>query len=118
MFNPLPNDSDDTFAFPRQCMMLKFNGAWPLKRTTASRNLIDFLYLFWSYTLIILIALTCYAQSSFLFAAWGDVLTVTECGCTVFMGLHNLLRLCHLAYERSELRKIIGDFVKNIWISK
>lgn len=117
MFNPLPKD-DATFAFPSQCILLKFNGAWPLKRTTDARNLIDYLYLFWSYTIITLIALTCYAQANFLFAAWGDVLTVTECGCTVFMGIHNLLRLIHLAIERSELRKIVDEFVKNIWVSK
>lgn len=117
LFNPLPNDSDGTFAFPSQCFMLKFNGAWPLNHDTA-HNIFDYLYLFWAYALIILIALTCYAQASFLFASWGDILTITECGCTVFMGLHNLLRLIHLSYERDALKRLIGKFVKDIWISK
>lgn len=118
MFNPLPNDGDKTFAFPSQCFMLKFNGAWPLKNSTSSRNLIDHLYLFWAYALIVLIALTCYAQASFLASAWGDILIVTECGCTVFMGIHNLLRLIHLSSHRKLLKKLIGDFSEKIWIPK
>lgn len=118
LFNPLPNDSHDTFAFPSQCFMLKFNGAWPLERDNDSRNIVDRLYLCWAYALIILIALTCYAQASFLFASWGDILIVTECGCTVFMGLHNLLRLIHLSLNRSSLKRLIATFVKDIWISK
>lgn len=118
MFNPLPNDNDDTFAFPSQCVMLKFNGAWPLKNSPLSKSVTDRLYLLWAYALIILIALTCYVQASFLFAAWGDILTVTECGCTVFMGIHNLLRLIHLSFNRQALKKLIGDFVHHIWISK
>lgn len=117
LFNPLPNDGDGTFAFPSQCFMLKFNGAWPLQRDSV-RNIFDHLYLFWAYALIILIALTCYAQASFLIASWGDILTVTECGCTVFMGIHNLLRLIHLSYERDALKRLIGTFVKDIWMSK
>lgn len=116
LFNPLPNDSHDTFSFPPQCFMLKFNGAWPLENE--SRNFIDYLYLFWAYAMIILIALTCYAQTSSLFASWGDILVVTECGCTVFMGFHNLLRLIHLSYNRQALKRLIASFVKDIWISK
>ncbi|XP_055313212.1 odorant receptor 13a [Sitodiplosis mosellana] len=118
LFNPLPNDSHDMFAFPSQCFMLKFNGAWPLKHDNDSRNIVDRLYLCWAYALIILIALTCYAQASFLIASWGDILIVTECGCTVFMGLHNLLRLIHLSLNRSSLKRLIATFVKDIWISK
>lgn len=116
LFNPLPNEGDSVFAFPVQCFMLKFNGAWPLKHERA-QNALDYLYLFWAYALIVLIALTCYAQASFLFASWGDVLVVTECGCTVFMGLHNLMRLIHLSIERKRLKRLIGQFVKDIWIS-
>lgn len=117
MFNPLPN-GDDTFQFPLQCIFLKTNGAWPLKNSKMTLNLLDRLYLFWAYSLIVLITLTCYVQASFLFGSWGDILTVTECGCTVFMGIHNLLRLIHLSYERQSLKRLIGDFVQNIWIPK
>lgn len=116
LLNPLPNDSHDTFAFPSQCFMLKFNGAWPLNDD--SRNIFDRLYLLWAYALIVLIALTCYAQASYLIASWGDILIVTECGCTVFMGIHNLLRLIHLSYKRHSLKKLIDSFVKDIYISK
>lgn len=118
LFNPLPKDGDDTFAFPKQCVMLKFNGAWPLTHKSGSRNMVDHLYLCWAYALIILIALTCCAQALYLFASWGDILVVTECGCTVFMGIHNLLRLMHLSYNRRALKKLIADFVKQIWISR
>lgn len=117
LFNPLPNDGDNTFAFPSQCFMLKFNGAWPLAHPSSSRNVVDHLYLCWAYALIILIALTCCAQALYLFSSWGDILIVTECGCTVFMGIHNLLRLMHLSYKRRTLKKLIADFVKQIWIS-
>lgn len=117
LFNPLPNVGDDTFAFPSQCFMLKFNGAWPLEHDKV-HTILDRLYLAWAYALIVLIALTCYVQAAYLFASWGDVLTVTECGCTVFMGLHNLLRLMHLSYKRGSLKKLIASFVKDIWISK
>lgn len=96
--------------------MLKFNGAWPLQQTDAP-TIFSRLYLFWSHFLIVLIALTCLAQTSFLISAWGDILTLTECGCTVFMGIHNLLRLIHLSFNRSALRELIEYFVKNIWIS-
>lgn len=118
LFNPLPNHGDDTFAFPSQCFFLRFNGAWPLKHSDNTRNVLDRLYLVWAYALIILIALTCYAQASYLFVSWGDVLIVTECGCTVFMGIHNLFRLIHLSYERRSFKKLIGSFVKDIWMSK
>lgn len=118
LFNPLPNDGDGTFAFPSQCFMLKFNGAWPLNHASGSRALLDRLYLGWAYGLIILIGLTDYVQASYLFASWGDILIVTECGCTVFMGVHNLLRLVHLSFKRRSLKKLITDFVKDIWISK
>lgn len=118
LFNPLPNDSHDTFAFPSQCFLLKFNGAWPLKQSSSSQSILDHLYLFWAYSLIILIALTCYAQASYLIASWGDILIVTECGCTTFMGIHNLLRLIHLSINRRALKKLIASFVKDIWISK
>lgn len=117
MFSPLPKDNDKTFAFPAQCIMLKFNGAWPLNYSVES-TIIGRLYLFWSYSIIILIAITCFAQTSFLLSAWGDILTVTECGCTVFMGIHNLLRLIHLCIKRKALKKLISEFVENIWISK
>lgn len=112
-----PPNGDRSFAFPLQCFMLKFNGAWPLKHDEP-HGITDICYLTWAYALIILIALTCYVQAAYLFASWGDVLVVTECGCTVFMGLHNLLRLIHLSYERQALKNLIIKFTKDIWISK
>lgn len=117
LLNPQPSNGDRTFAFPLQCNMLKFNGAWPLEHDTPNGTG-DIIYLSWAYALIILIALTCYVQAAYLAASWGDVLVVTECGCTVFMGLHNLLRLIHLSYERKALKNLIIKFTNDIWISK
>ena len=117
LHNPLPKDGDKSFAFPSQCFMLKMVGAWPLKESE-SPTWQGKIYLMWSHFMIILIALTCWAQSSFVFFAWGEILTVTECGCTVLMGIHNLLRLIHLSIQRKPLKKLITDFVQNIWISK
>lgn len=117
LLNPKPLNGDRNFAFPPQCSMLKFNGAWPLKEDTP-HGIIDIMYLTWAYALITLIALTCYVQALYLFASWGDVLLFTECGCTVFMGIHNLLRLMHLSYKRKELKHLIETFAKDIWMSK
>lgn len=117
LFNPVPRRNDGTFSFPFQCIMLKFNGAWPLNKS----NELDFseqLYLIWSYIMIVLIALTCAAQATFLIAAWGDIIVFTECGCTVFMGIHNLLRLIHLSIKRKALKKLIASFVRHIWITQ
>lgn len=115
MHNPLPKDGDKSFAFPSQCIALKLVGAWPLKEPLATYGR---LYLIWSYANIILIGLTCGAQSAFVFASWGDILTVTECGCTVLMGIHNLLRLIHLSIMRPALKKLTTEFAENIWISQ
>lgn len=117
LFNPLPNRNDRTFSFPFQCIMLKFNGAWPLNQSD-QLNLSGHLYLVWSYIMIVLIALTCAAQATFLIAAWGNILVFTECGCTVFMGIHNLLRLIHLSVKRKALKKLIANFVRHIWIAR
>lgn len=117
MHNPRPYSDNKSFAFPFQCIMLKIVGAWPLANSEPP-NFIGILYYAWSYTVIILITLTCLAQSSFVFYAWGDILTVTECGCTVLMGIHNLLRLIHLNIRRGALKDLTTEFVNNIWISK
>lgn len=117
MHNPRPPSDNKSFTFPFQCIMLKIVGAWPLENSDPP-NFIGILYYAWSYTIIILIALTCFAQSSFVFYAWGDILTVTECGCTVLMGIHNLLRLIHLNIRRGALKDLTTEFVNNIWISK
>lgn len=118
MHNPLPDNGDTSFSFPRQCVLLKINGAWPLKNSAPALDAKGWLYHAWSTTIIVLIALTCWAQSAFVFHAWGDILTVTECGCTVLMGIHNLLRLIHLAIHRPALKELITEFVKHIWISR
>nr|QGW45441.1 odorant receptor 68 [Bradysia odoriphaga] len=117
MHNPRPHSDNKSFAFPFQCIALKIVGAWPLENCD-SPNFIGILYYAWSYTIIILITLTCLAQSSFVFYAWGDILTVTECGCTVLMGIHNLLRLIHLNRRRGALKDLTTEFVNNIWISQ
>lgn len=118
MFDPQPRNGEKHVTFPLQCILLKFNGAWPLRSTNSSRTLFDYVYLGWAYALIVLVALTCYAQAAFLLSAWGNILIVTECGCTVFMGIHNLLRLIHLSWKRQMLKRIINDFADSIWISK
>lgn len=118
MHNPLPpNTIGNSFAFPYQCNMLKLVGAWPLSMSLPL-NYLGQIYYIWSFIVIILIGLTCLAQSMFVYYAWGDILTVTECGCTVLMGLHNLLRLIHLNVKRNSLKILITEFVQNIWISK
>lgn len=132
LHNPLPTDGDHSFAFPVQCFLLKLVGAWPILETAAATadpyapktsstslsKLAGFAYLCWSHGFIVLIGLTCLAQSAFVFGAWGDILTVTECGCTVLMGIHNLLRLIHLSWHRSQLRQLNTEFARNIWISR
>lgn len=125
----MPADGDLSFAFPVQCFLLKVVGAWPILETTADPHapkttstslskLAGFMYLCWSHGFIVLIGLTCLAQSAFVFGAWGDILTVTECGCTVLMGIHNLLRLIHLSWHRKQLGQLNAEFVRNIWISR
>lgn len=118
MYNNLEKNGANHVHFPLQCILLKFNGAWPLNNDYSHHSVFDYFYLIWAYALITLIALTCYAQAVFLLSAWGDILIVTECGCTVFMGLHNLIRLIHLSWKRELLKKILCDFSEHIWISK
>lgn len=118
MYNPLSRNGDKHVNFPWQCMLMKFNGAWPLASSESSPTLFDCLYLMWAFALIVLIALTCYVQAAFLLSAWGNILVVTECGCTVFMGIHNLLRLIHLSWQRKLMKRILRYFSENIWISK
>lgn len=125
LHNPHPSDGDGSFAFPVQCIMLKIVGAWPLaNRRPSNRHFSSAstwygrLYLLWSTAFILLIGVTCLAQSAFVFQAWGDILTVTECGCTVLMGIHNLLRLIHLSWNRKRLQQLNTEFVRTIWISK
>lgn len=115
MHNPLPNDA--TFAFPIQCNLLKVFGAWPLKQSNPP-TCFGYTYLSWSYTMIAMIAFTCFVQNAYFIAEWGDVLAVADSGCTVFMGYHILLRLIHLSLKRHKLKQLITDFVKHIWISK
>lgn len=115
MHNPLPKDK--SFSFPLACILLKVVGAWPLNQSNPP-NIFGILYLFWSTCVIVMIALTCFFQSSYFVAEWGDVLAIADCGCTVFMGCHNLLRLIHLAIQRNSLKQLITKFVEHIWISK
>lgn len=119
-----PDSAYADFKFPFQCVALKVLGVWPVNVDVfqlPQRNqvrLLALLYYTWSYVMLVLIAVTCYAQTWFVIAAWGDILTVTECGCTVLMGLHNLLRLIHLNSDRQSLFKLNRTFVRDIWISR
>lgn len=115
MHNPLPKDK--SFSFPLACVLLKVVGAWPLSQSNPP-SAIGIIYLFWSLCMIVMIALTCLAQSMYFVAEFGDVLAVADCGCTVFMGCHILLRLVHLSIQRGSLKRLITNFVNHIWISK
>lgn len=115
MHDPLPNDN--TFSFPIECALLKAVGAWPLKQSIPT-SFFEVLYLLWSYSMIVFVALTHFCQHYYFFSEWGDVLAVADCGCTLFMGMHVLLRLIHLTIKRDSLRKLITRFVQHIWISK
>lgn len=117
LLKPKPPNGDRSLEFPLQCFWVKFNGAWPLKHE-APRGALDLLYLTWAYAFIILIGSTTCTELAYLFASWGDVLVVTECGTTYFMGIHCWLRLLHLSYERKALRKLMIKFTKDIWVSE
>lgn len=129
MYNPAPpgkgktqrnkktkEETNDSFSFPFQCVALKLVGVWPLD--LEETTLFNRCYILWSHFIIIIISLTCYVQISYLTYAWGDLFNSTECGCTVLMGLHNLIRLIHLSFKRKEMKTMIGNFVNHIWISK
>lgn len=119
-----PHTGYSDFRFPFQCLALKLLGVWPIDpavlEPTAStvRLVLAALYCTWSYVVLACIGLTCAAQAWYVFHSWGDILVVTECGCTVLMGVHNLLRLLHLNGHRGRLLLLNRTFVGRIWISR
>lgn len=123
-FNPLPIDpADHSFRFPLQCFALKILGVWPLHPSVYlekdfKQQTLAYLYLTWSYLIIIIVGLTCAAQAAYVVVAWGDILTVTECGCTVLMGTQTWLRLIHLNSHRMKLSLLNEVFVRDVWISR
>lgn len=110
------------FKFPLQCVFLKIFGSWPTTAPAAisltREKTMGTVYKIYSAAVIFLIFITCCAQSFFVFSKWGDLLTVTECGCTVFMGIHNLIRCIHLNSRRDTMRGIIDEFLENIYVPK
>lgn len=111
------------YKFPLQCIFLKLFGSWPTKLyhdegITSAQRTIAKGYKIYSAAVIFLIFITCCAQSFFVISKWGDLLTVTECGCTVFMGIHNLLRCLHLNWKRDTMKGIIEEFLENVFVPK
>lgn len=104
------------FIFPRQCNFLKVVGLWPLQKTYL--DIPGYLYRSWCLFNIILVLLTCIVQALFIVHNLHDILYFTEGCCTVLMGLHNLIRIVHLFYQRHKFKAVITQFAKEIWISK
>ncbi|XP_037932098.1 odorant receptor 13a [Teleopsis dalmanni] len=118
MFNPKPSKEPD-FRFPFQCIWLKLNGSWPLQITSAFiPNSFATFYNFWSWYVIISVGITIYFQTAFLFNTFGDIAMTTENCCTTFMGALNFVRILHLRLNRTKFRKLIAQFVQDIWILK
>lgn len=114
-------DRKEAFKFPLQCGFMRAFGSWPtadLATSSVSQRRFSQVYKLYSAIVIFLIFITCCAQSFFVFSKWGDLFTVTECGCTVFMGIHNLIRYSHLNRKRDTMRGIIQEFLHNIFVPK
>lgn len=122
MFRPAVEG--EPFSFPFQCIFLKIFGVWPvedvqvLASSPRRRVLWRRLYKVHSAVVIFLIFITCSFQSFFVFSKWGELLIVTECGCTVFMGIHNLLRCVHLNQKRDAMRALMQEFLKKIYVTR
>ncbi|XP_067641358.1 odorant receptor 13a [Eurosta solidaginis] len=109
------------FKFPLQCHCLKLNGSWPLKYDTNSNSYekcFRILYTMWAWYVVLKVGITIGYQSAFLINSFGNIMVTTENGCTTFMGLLNFVRLLHLRLHQGKFRKLIGKFVKDIWIPK
>lgn len=112
----------EPFRFPLQCVFLKIFGSWPtvdpLRAFTPGEITRGRLYRLYSAVVIFFIFITCCAQSFFGVSRWGDLFTVTECGCTVFMGIHNLIRCMHLFGKRDTMRGLMEEFLANIFVPR
>lgn len=124
MFNPVPAD-DKRFHWPRQCVWLKLNGSWPLKSTKefqsefyTTENYSSFLYILWSWYVILSVGVTIVYQTAFLITNFGDIMMTTENCCTTFMGALNFVRLLHMRLNQNQFRRVIEQFVNNIWINR
>uniref|UniRef100_A0A1B0FMI2 Odorant receptor n=1 Tax=Glossina morsitans morsitans TaxID=37546 RepID=A0A1B0FMI2_GLOMM len=124
MFNPVPAN-DKRFHWPRQCVWLKLNGSWPLKSTKefqsefyTTENYSSFLYILWSWYVILSVGVTIVYQTAFLITNFGDIMMTTENCCTTFMGALNFVRLLHMRLNQNQFRRVIEQFVNNIWINR
>lgn len=123
-FDPEPRDkADHSFRFPIQCVALKILGAWPLHPSVYLDNnvrqrFVALLYLAWSAIAIIIIGITVVTQAAYVVVAWGDILTVTECGSTVMMGFHTWCRLVHMSTHRMKMSRLNAIFVRDVWVSR
>lgn len=132
--NPVKK-SNENCSFPLQCIFLLMNGSWPVRLPMFSGRYLQpksneisslgenvkwhhHLYWFWSVFIILLVGITCYFQSAFLNSSLHQIFEATECGCTVLMGIHNLIRLIHLNRNRRHLAHIIMIFVNYIWFPR
>ncbi|XP_017466349.1 PREDICTED: odorant receptor 13a-like [Rhagoletis zephyria] len=120
LFNPKPLRDPIHFKFPVQCIWLKLNGSWPLKRipSNAFENFFGFLYSVWAWYVVAMVGITIGFQTAFLVTSFGDISVTTENGCTTFMGVLNFARLLHLRLHQKEFHQMIAQFVKDIWITK
>ncbi|KAH8275696.1 hypothetical protein KR044_002911 [Drosophila immigrans] len=120
MFNP-QSDKDSRFYLPFQCIWLKLNGSWPLENNLENsairrKNAIRMAYTCWSWYVIVSVGITICFQTAFLVDHIGDIIMLTENCCTTLMGLLNFVRLVHLRLNQNQLRKVIQEFVRDIWI--
>jgi len=117
MFHPLVLNNKSQLTLPFQCKILKFLGVWPLNDNIAYKNYNN-LYYCWSFIIILLITLTCYVQFLYFIYNFDDIINSTECGCTVLMGVHNMLRLIHFSIKRNSMKILIQEFTQNIWLTR
>lgn len=113
MFNP-KSDADPNFRIPMQCIWLKLNGSWPLR--TSSKNWFNISYTFWAWYVIGSVGITICFQTAFLATHFDDIIMITENCCTTLMGALNFVRLLHLRLNQPIFRKIVQQFVDDIWI--
>ncbi|XP_053948881.1 odorant receptor 13a [Anastrepha ludens] len=120
LFNPKPLKDPVHFKFPLQCIWLKLNGSWPLKRkmSNALEKYFSFLYSTWAWYVVAMVGITIGFQSAFLVTTFGNITVTTENGCTTFMGVLNFVRLLHLRLRQKEFHELIAQFVQHIWITK
>lgn len=113
-----PSTNRQLSIFPRQCNFLKVVGLWPLQKTEPELTKFGYFYRSWCIFTIVLVLLTCIVQALFIVHNLHDILYFTEGCCTVLMGLHNLIRIIHLFWERRKFKSVIRFFASKIWVSE